>query len=220
VAVSPPPVKLETPPAPPAFDFGDEATAVIAPDRARELLDAEAKRSASSATEGSSESETPLGFGFDDEATQVLDTDRAHALLNAPSQPPPAEHPGGGEKPKGAEAATPGAFPSPASDARRSKPDEPTDLPTVMVTAPAPKGAKAEPAPAKPSAPPSSRPAADRDLIALSNEPTRVVRVKKKGPGPGLYLLVFLALVAAAAGGFIASELLPRSAKPPSTGAP
>jgi hypothetical protein len=50
-----------------------------------------------------------------------------------------------------------------------------------------------------------------RELIALSNEPTRVVRLKKRGPGAGFWLLIFFALVAAAAGGFIASELLPRA---------
>lgn len=184
--------------APGAFDFDDESTAVIAPDRARELLEAEVRRSAALESEAPPLDETPMGFGFDDEATRVIDRDEAHSLLDGPGeQPPPA--------PARAANEAPAAFPA----ARDNEGEARAKLPSVMVKAP--------PTPVPPpraSVPPTSKmpgPSSDlQSLIALSNEPTRVIRPKKLG-GLGFWMIVFLALVAAAAAGFIASELVPRA---------
>ncbi|HEX7671940.1 MAG TPA: hypothetical protein VF395_20235, partial [Polyangiaceae bacterium] len=67
-------------------------------------------------------------------------------------------------------------------------------------------------APAPPRSPTTVEP---RDIIrAFQNEPTRVVRVvKKRSSGRQIWIVIGLALVAAAAGGFIASEILARQHK-------
>jgi len=45
-------------------------------------------------------------------------------------------------------------------------------------------------------------------LRTLQNEPTRVVRVVSKGPGLAFWVVLVLALAAAAAGGFVVSQML------------
>jgi hypothetical protein len=42
----------------------------------------------------------------------------------------------------------------------------------------------------------------------MQNEPTRVVRVVSKGPGLAFWVVLVLALAAAAAGGFVVSQML------------
>jgi hypothetical protein len=214
-----------------AFDFEGEATAVIAPDRAKELLEAEAAKvdAAKSAKDDAGAaaepgSETPLSFGFeDDESTKVIAPERASELLSSPI---------GTEKPESllafpgpAGAAVPAAEggPGKVSMARVSAhPAPPTtapasagaDVASVVVdqpgaeTRPKPPATPAAPKPAAPGAvkSPLSLPSA-KPLPGMANEPTRVVRVKKKAD-TAFWVVLFFALAAAAAGGFVASEMM------------
>jgi hypothetical protein len=54
----------------------------------------------------------------------------------------------------------------------------------------------------RPPAPPGA------SLRTMQNEPTRVVRVVSKGPGLAFWVVLILALTAAAAGGFVVSQML------------
>jgi hypothetical protein len=53
-----------------------------------------------------------------------------------------------------------------------------------------------------PAAPPQAA------LRTIQNERTRVVRVVNKGPGVAFWVMLTLALAAAAAGGFVVSQML------------
>jgi predicted Zn finger-like uncharacterized protein len=209
----PPPPSSPLASDPSAFSFDDEATEVIAPDRARALLEAETAKSEENKEHEESEtpSETPMAFGFEDESTQVIAPDRAEELLHAEAARS-SSIPGEGSP------RTP-AFPDPevasgatarradAGDAVRQK-TEP--MPSIVVA----KAKEPEPEVPKAASPPAKGPSAvePRDIIrAFQNEPTRVVRVVKKKSGTRqLWIVIGLALVAAAAGGFIASEILAR----------
>jgi predicted Zn finger-like uncharacterized protein len=195
---------VDTMPPPPGaadFSFEDEATAVIAPDRVRALLDAElAKSPGDTAPSETAPSETPVAFGFEEESTQVTAPDSAPDRLltevaksfrqTLPASPPPAFP----------------AVPTLSSE------------PSIVVAKPKEPVAEEE----KPAAPPKSNVVEPRDIIrAFQNEPTRVVRaVKKKSSARQVWLVVGLALVAAAAGGFIASEILARQHVPSGPRAP
>jgi hypothetical protein len=67
------------------------------------------------------------------------------------------------------------------------------------------------PAPAKPI---------PRELAAIQSEPTRMVRLKKPEAGLSFWLVLVLALAAAAAGGFAATKWLEHAASSPSGGTP
>jgi predicted Zn finger-like uncharacterized protein len=192
------------------FTFDDEATAVIAPDRARELLEAEAAKLSPPS------SETPLSFGFDDEATQVVTLDRAGLLLRG-----------------GAEAGGDTALPSPGFPAPRAPPVEASargssreggarsatgdGAPPSVVVAPS-AGPQNGPVGTLPSPPPSAQPAGRPgipELDGIQFEPTRVIQVTKRGAGAAFWAVFFLAVAAAIAGGSLASGLLrPRSPAP------
>jgi predicted Zn finger-like uncharacterized protein len=215
-----------------AFDFEGESTAVIAPDRAKELLEAEAAKSdarqeAEETAGGATAeigSETPLGFGFDDdESTKVIAPEKAQELLSVPtaSEAPPAaaidatktplavvqDQPGGRTKviTARADAHPPPAAETPASVSEKvgsvvvDQPGTETrQKPPASPPAPKPPGPPKAPLPSLPSAKP---------LPGMANEPTRVVRVKKKADTT-FWVVLFFALAAAAAGGFVASEML------------
>ena len=56
----------------------------------------------------------------------------------------------------------------------------------------------------RPPAPPPGAPS----LRTIQNEPTRVVRVVSKGPGVAFWVVLVIALAAAASGGFVVSQML------------
>lgn len=180
------------------MNFDDEATAVIAPDRARELLENEAAKTDKEAAE------TPMGFGFDDEATRV-------------SQERPVPVPAAGPKPNAAPRAASAPQPAaPSASLATTKKEFPKEAPTAK---PEPVGPgpsivltekKSEPPmpaaldPALAKAPPSGR-----DLSTLAHEKTRVVpRAKKQSSGTLFWITLTIALAAAAIGGFVASRLV------------
>jgi predicted Zn finger-like uncharacterized protein len=204
-----------------AFDFEDEATAVIAPDRARELLEAEAAKAPAPALAPPTASD----FDFDDEATEVLAPERAEALLVAqthvpsvaptvPSVESPRVSPiavatqefhGSLAENKAAPANEPSIVVAQDSSPKASpKPEAPR-------TPEAPRAPKT-PVAAPPPKPVAPKPALARDLAGIQNEATRVVRVRKAGAGGAFWVMLIIALGAAAAGGFIASEMFGRHA--------
>ncbi len=198
----PPPAPPE--PRPGSFDFDDEATAVIAPDRARELLEAEAAKSEEPPE--SEAPETPLAFGFDDESTKVFDSANAEASMGGepPEIGPTPPAPDTLEPPGPAQSSDATADTTPKADADAPGREEPSIVVAegVGATKPRPKAK----APTPPPEPPKLSTA--HDIIGLQNEPTRVVRLRKQGMGGSFWIVLFLALAAAAAGGFVASQLL------------
>ena len=184
-----------------AFNFDDEATAVIAPDRARELLEAEAAKKTEPPEP--EPSETPLTFGFDDESTKVFAPEQADSLLEKPAEP----------EPRADATSTPlSGSPGPAVLPKAEAPREAEPSIVVADELGAKKPKPRAPAPTPPPAPPKLSTA--REITGLQNEPTRVVRMKKQGAGTTFWLVLFLALAAAAAGGFVASQIL-HDARPP-----
>ncbi|HVY48658.1 MAG TPA: hypothetical protein VHB21_22375, partial [Minicystis sp.] len=131
----------------PIVDFDDEATEVIAPDRARELLAAESSKHPTSAP-------PKLSFGSDDEdATQIIAEDRAEALLAAQVAPRPSDAP---PLPEG--------------------PNAPLPRPPAVPDAGAPRAAGPGRAPPVPSRPPR-QPPRPRPLSAEPNTPLDVAGV-------------------------------------------
>jgi hypothetical protein len=174
------------------FGFDDEATAVIAPDRARELLEAEA---AKADTEARAQ-ETPMGFGFDD-ATKVTEAPSAEALTAS------SEDAGATGTPERSSEPPPGREPSIVLDdalgAAKPKPRPPV-------------------APSPSQAPPKSTFPAE--LAAIQNEPTRVIRTKPKDGNRAFWIVLLLALAAAVTGGLIATKLFEDSSPSPQHGPP
>ena len=203
------------------FGFDDEATAVFEPDRARELLEREAAR-----TDDAS-SETPLSFGFDDESTKLVDTrnalgfddestklvDTRNALgfddesTNPTSASRPDDESTKVFEPERAEALMGAHLPPPSAGRVEAGPSIVLDeaLGAAQPKPKAPKPTPSRPAPARQEFP--------RELAAIQNEPTRVVRLKKKR-GAAFWAILLLALAAAVAGGFVALHLLGYRAMP------
>lgn len=197
ISVTPAPVTPRAPvsaPSSSSMNFDDEATAVIAPDRARELLENEAAKG------GKEPAETPMGFGYDDEAMRV-------ASQEQPAKVPAAAKP--------AAAARPASSPDAASLATtnkeigkdtKAKPDLVESGPSVVLTEP-----KAEPKVASaPDVALAKGAPSVRDLSTLAHEKTRVVprAAKKKSSGTLFWITLTIALAAAAIGGFVASRLV------------
>lgn len=234
------------------FEFENEATAVIAPDRARALLESESQR------EGAKKPER-LGFIFDDEATAVIAPERATELLtsdpeaaaaiaaaavsesSAPvtrSQPPPkppklSPYPGS----PGAPRSTP---PPPTPAAGTPPPASVQPVTPAAGAPPPPPKLSPYPQPLPPGVPqpgpePSVvvtdarriRPISDdmtrtlppkvtRELGGIQHEKTRLVRVvtKKKDSGMSFWVILAIALAAAATGGFLASQMIQRHGAP------
>jgi hypothetical protein len=190
------------------MDFEDEATAVIAPDRARQLLDEEVKKSRPTQPKPQPPSETPMSFGFDDEATLVVAPERAEQLLSKEQKPQPVVVP----PPAPVPVVTPAPPAQPSATAPKSLPPEEKSPPPAPLPAAGRPAAEddrrsksgVEAGPSVVLSEPKGKPAAARDF---AHEPTRVVRVKKKSSGAPFWIMLTLALVAAGIGGFVASRL-------------
>ena len=149
-------------------DFDDEATEVIAPDRARELLAAESSKQPTLPPPPA-----PLNAFDDDEATQVIGEARAEELLAAhatphanavsPVPPPKEARPSGRPSqriPKAPPAASlprrqPGTYGAPPMPARRSlQPPRPRGAATPVVPAPVAEAEPVVPVERAPVAPP------------------------------------------------------------------
>jgi hypothetical protein len=217
------------------FEFENETTAVIAPDKARALLEAEAQRDAAA-----KKPEGRLGFIFDDEATEVIGPERATALLSSDPE---------------AAAAIAAAEAEDAAPLRSQPPPKPPRLSpypnatTQNTPQPPPPAAGAPPPPPKLSAYPqvlppgvpqpgpepsvvvtdarkirqhaddltrTLPPKVTRELGGIQHEKTRLVRVvtKKKDSAMSFWLILAIALAAAATGGFLASQMIQRHGAP------
>lgn len=175
--------------APSSMDFEDEATAVIAPDRARQLLETEVAKSKPQPAE------TPMAFGYEEEPTQIVAPDRADELLGPDSRARAGKPPLPGKKP---EAPAPATSPKPAA----------ADAPKVVVSEPKPRPEPPKPAAGAPPPPDAVGLKADaKGMAALHHEQTRVIRTKKQSSGALFWFTLVLALGAAALGGFVASRL-------------
>ena len=224
------------------FEFENEATAVIAPDKARALLQAETQRDAAKKPEAS------LGFIFDDEATEVIGPERATELLSS--------------DPEAAAAIAAAAAESEAAPPRSQPPPKPPRLSpypgTAKTTPPTPAaGTPPPPTPAAGTPPPPPKlspypqalppgvpepgpepsvvvtdarrirqhaddmtrtlpPKVTREMGGISHEKTRLVRVvtKKKDSGMSFWVILAVALAAAATGGFLMSQMIQRHGAP------
>lgn len=204
ISVTPAPVTPRAPlsaPAASSMNFDDEATAVIAPDRARELLENEAAKS------GKEPTETPMGVAFDDEATRVVSQERPAPVPVARAKPD-----AGAAKPASRpEAAAPRASLATtknevAKEAPKAVPEPAGSVPSIVLTEP-------KPQPKMPVAPDATLAKATpsaRDLSTLALEKTRVVprAAKKNSSGTLFWITLTIALAAAAIGGFVASRLV------------
>jgi hypothetical protein len=230
------------------FEFENETTAVIAPDRARALLEAEAQRDAAT-----KKPEGRLGFIFDDEATEVIGPERATALLSSDpeaaaalaagaaeggdsplprSQPPPkpprlSPYPGGPSTKSTPQPPAPDAgTPQPPTPAAGTPPPPPKLSPYPQALAPGIPQPGPEPSVVVTDARRIRQHADDmtrtlppkvtRELGGIQHEKTRLVRVvtKKKDSAMSFWLILAIALAAAATGGFLASQMIQRHGAP------
>jgi predicted Zn finger-like uncharacterized protein len=218
------------------FEFENETTAVIAPDKARALLEAEAQREASA-----KKPEGRLGFIFDDEATEVIGPERATALLSsdpeaaaaiaaaaaaeggeaAPRSQPPPKPPRLSPYPGTAKATPPP--PTPAAGTPPPPPKlspYPQGLPPgVPERGPEPSVVVTDARRIRQHADEMTRtlpPKVTRELGGIQHEKTRLVRVvtKKKDSAMSFWVILAIALAAAATGGFLASQMIQRHGAP------
>jgi hypothetical protein len=218
------------------FEFENETTAVIAPDKARALLEAEAQRDAAT-----KKPEGRLGFIFDDEATEVIGPERATALLSSdpeaaaafaaagaddaapPRSQPPPKPPRLSPYPNAAATKTTPPAPTPAAGAPPPPPKlspYPGALPPgVPQPGPEPSVVVTDARRIRQHADDLTRtlpPKVTRELGGIQHEKTRLVRVvtKKKDSAMSFWLILAIALAAAATGGFLASQMIQRHGAP------
>jgi predicted Zn finger-like uncharacterized protein len=228
VVTSAPRAPAAAAPARNAFD-DEEATAVIAPEKAQALL---------SAHEAASKP-AQRSFAEDDEATRVLDAESIGKPSTSPSDRPTPESPMHPAVAQGTfeeedditqvatasvarellEKAAPGILAANAAAATEAAPASrraPSAEPLVVVSLEA---AEAERAAAEHAAAEAKRAAAaaataraTNAQFTLQNEPTRIVHVRSKTNKASLIIGLLVVIVASAAGGFLASRFVPQRA--------
>jgi predicted Zn finger-like uncharacterized protein len=233
------------PPGAGEFEFENETTAVIAPDKARALLEAEAARESSGAESSRDPAKQTkrLDFIFDDEATEIIAPERASALLSdpeaaaalarevqasqsgdVPTAPPLSPYPAAPTPAAGTPPPPPAAG-QPASGS--APPPPPPKLSPYPGSVPVGPGEGTEPSvvvrdarrirPIDDDMTRTLPPKVTRELGDIQHEKTRLVRVtqrKPSGTGMSFWVVLVLALTAAATGGFLASQLIQRHGAP------
>jgi hypothetical protein len=177
------------------MDFDDESTRVFEPQRAETALEGkpQAEASTKSPSAASKSANPPAAFPQPGSAAAVFVNPEARSASNAPTEKEPSVVVSLAEKEAQAKSSS---KPPPLSPPRSPMPE--AALQTVKLDRPS-----------------------HRDLGGIQNERTRVIRAvtkptqkQKKDSGIAFWVFLFIALAAAAAGGFIASERLQHHALP------